>query len=969
MAKSRYAVLAAFLLVLSQVCVAQQATTGSIAGSVVDQSGAVLPGASVKITSERGSRDAVTDARGRFLVPYLTPGSYTARVDLQGFRSVERSNVAVRVGQKIDLELVMEVGQFAEAMEVSGASPLVDFSSASSGSTLESSLLETVPVGRRLGDTLYLAPGVSSGGAVGQPNPSISGATGLENQYVVDGVSINNQRYGSLGVYERGYGALGTGVTYEFIDEIEVRTAGTEAEFAQSSGGVVNVITKSGSNEWHGTLFAYFRPDRLEGDRREVTLPSGAVNTTASQTSEIGFTLGGPIVADRAFFFVALDPQRERTTMIAPQGVPLAGMGEVDRERSVNPYAAKATFQISADHRLDLSVFGDPAEGEMGPQSSTALTYVSTGAFSSLEYGSQNQTLRYQGALSPEWLLEASVGRSRSDFGESPLLDEWQVIDYTVSPSLTTGGKGTYNPGSQGESLQYQLRSTNLIGNHDLRYGASFEDITYGFLDGYTGPPITLRNGQTTGSGVAVNVVSDPTFGKIYRVVGGRQTADKDSFQQSWSLFLQDKVLIGDRLTVSAGLRYENEKMGGSIGSISFKDNWAPRLGVVFDPTGRGKVKVFGSAGVFFMKIPNSVGVLSFGGGGFRIFRADYYDAALTQPIPDGVLAGGLTSHLLLSATRPAQVDPIAKLGYIREGTLGVEFQAAPELSVGARVVYRDMPRIFEDIGRVSLTLLASGDPAGQGVATVFGNPSDGYPETVNDVGAFEKLVHKYRALELTLDKRLADRWILFGSYRWSRLWGSYEGFFRNDMGAASPAQSSLFDYPMNDPTYTEIGVPQYGFKGDIRYQGALGAGPLPTDRPHQLKVYGAYSLDVGLNVGAGLAAGSGRPLTPMAANPASNRRGDIPEAPRGTGIETEDGFKTRTPFEWSFDLHADYGFALAGGRLVLAADVFNVFNLQRVVDYDQNTQRAYRVSNPDFGLVTQYQEPRQVRLGVRFEI
>jgi hypothetical protein len=947
---------------------AQQVTTGTIAVRVVDEQGAALPGATVEVSSGQGSRHGATGGDGRFLLAYLTPGAYSVRVTLDGFRPAEQAGVELRLGQRLELVITLAAGSFADALEVQGAAPVVDLSTATAGTALESEALARLPVGRRLGETLGLAVGASNGGGTGVSNPSISGGSGMENQYVVDGVSVGHPRYGTLGTYARGYGALGTGVTVDFIDEVSVNSAGTEAEYGQSTGGLVNVVTRSGSNDWLGNVFVYLRPEWLEGDREEVQLTSGAVNTTASRVEEAGVSLSGPLVRDRVFLFGALDPQRETTTFVAPEGFPLESLGETERTRETLAYAAKLTVNLATDHRLDVSLFGDPAEGEMGPQSADAMLYRSTSAFSSLEYGGHNQSLRYQGALGPKWLVEAAAGRAESDFYETPSVDEWQVTDYTTVPATVSGGKGLYDEASVGESLQYHLRSTHLLGAHEVRYGASYEDVTYDWASVYTGPPIVLADGRTTDSGALVNVVSDPTFGKIYRAVGARFLSLRTSTVESWAAFVQDRLELSRAVTVSAGLRYEEQKIAGRGGSFTFDDNWAPRLGVVVDPTAAGTMKVYASAGLFFARIPNSLPVIAFGAAGGRVLRADYYDAALTQPIPDGVLAGGTTSHLILSGTTPTKFDPDAKTTYIREASAGFEMQVGDHASLGVRGVYRDMPRILEDLGTASATLVVAKDPAVTGVNYFVANPRDGYPATVKDVGAFEDLTHQYQALELTFDRRFADNWSLLASYRWSRVWGNYEGFFRNDNGQGAPAQSSLYDFPTNDPSYTAIGVPQYGFRGDIRYLGELGEGPLPTDRPHLLKVYGTYAFDAGLSLGCGLTAGSGRPLTPMAANPATSRRGEIPEAPRGDGIESEDGHAERTPYEWSLDLHADYGFAVPGGRLVLAADVFNLFDLQRVVDYDQDTQLAYRVANPDYGRRTRYQEPRQVRLAVRYE-
>ena len=947
---------------------AQQPITGAVSGFVTDETGAALPGATVTLTSGQGASTLVTDRTGRFLAPYLTPGTYAVRAEMAGFGAVERHDVEVRLGQRVDLTFSLPVGTFAEAVDVRGASPVIDFTSASASTNLDGSLLSQIPVGRTLGDILYLAPGVSSGGGTGIANPSMSGASGLENQYTVDGVGINEPRRGTLGVYSEDYGALGSGVTYDFIEEIQTRTAGGEAEYAQSTGGQVNVVTKSGTNEWHGSAFAYLRPEGLEGDRQELSLDAGAANTTGTQGWDAGLALGGPLLKDRAFFFLAVNPQEAQTTFIAPEGFPLYSMGGVDRNRRTTAYAAKATLEFGGGHRIDASFFGDPSDSDQGPQSPATMLFTSTSAFSALSYGSHSQTARYQGILSTAWLVEGSVGHADVTFKEYPSVDEWQVTDETTKPPTSTGGKGSFEKRSNGSSWQYQVKSTHLVGAHEVRYGVGYESVHSELFSGYTGPAFTLADGQTTATGALITVLSDPTYGRIYRVTRSRLSALRVGDQRFLGVFVQDRATVGNRLTLSAGIRYERQELEGSTAAFTFGDNWAPRLGVVFDPSGKGRTKAFASLGVFFAKIPSDLALTAFNALR-RVVRADYFDAALTQPVPEGVRAGGATTHLLFQGERPATVDPTAKVTYIREAALGFEFQAADHLNLGARYLHRDMPRILEDVGTAAMIFYFSHDPAFSSVEYVITNPRDGYPATVQDVGSFQDPIHRYDAIELTADKSFADRWVLLASYRWSRLWGTYEGFYDNSTKQAKPAESSLLDFPTDDPTFATIGAALYGFQGDIRYQGDLGAGPLPNDCPHELKVYGAYSFDGGLTAGAGLTAASGRPLTPFATDAVNNRQGSIPEAPRGTGITTEDGFRTRTPLLWSFDLHGDYAFGLKWGVVRVTADVANLFNNQAVVAYDQNTQRKFGVTNTDFGRITQYQEPRRVRLGIRLEL
>ena len=236
--------------------------------------------------------------------------------------------------------------------------------------------------------------------------------------------------------------------------------------------------------------------------------------------------------------------------------------------------------------------------------------------------------------------------------------------------------------------------------------------------------------------------------------------------------------------------------------------------------------------------------------------------------------------------------------------------------------------------------------------------------------------MHTYDAVELTAQKGFSNNWSLSASYRWSRLQGNYDGFYRADTGLGSPVLSSLFDFPTNDPSYTQIGVPQFGYRGDIRYQGTtLGQGPLPNDRTHQLKLYGTWAWRE-LGIGLGFRAGSGQPLTALAANPVYDvalrdpgdaawrgfrDRGRVPQPGPGRGAAgpapgLHDPLRRRAP----------------AGAL---ADVFNLLDERDPVSYDPGTEVLFGVPNPDFGVprnpadaASPFETPRQVRLGARLE-
>jgi len=1005
------------VLALAGFARAQETTTGSIAGDVVDTQGAALPGATVTLTSAQGSKSFPTDSNGRFYAPFLTPGSYAVRVELTGFSPVEQKGVDVRLGQRIALDFTLKVGEISETVEVLGAAPVVDTTSTTAGAVLDSDQLKQLPVGRNLADTLYLVPGVSDSSGLGMANPSIGGASGLENNYVVDGVNITDVGFGGIGNFNAQFGSLGVGVTSDFIKETQVKTAGFEAEYGQSTGGVVNVVTRSGGNELSGSVFGYFRPAALESSWQAASAPNGLVNTTARNEYDFGVSLGGPVMKDRLFFYGTFNPQFQERDFVSPEGFPHRALGSVTRRRKIYSYAGKLTWQAGSNHRFDVSVFGDPSKGEAGPQRTASMrrlaypgvpgTTAIEGGFSELEYGGHNQTLRYDGIMSPNWLVEASVAHVSNRFDELPLVDDWIYTDLRSIPNGTTGGLG-FHELDKGSNLQLTLKSTNIFvaaGSHQIRYGVQYEDIAFTRASSYSGPSAQVVDGQTTTSGVPVQIRTG-AGATYYRASRGFLGHAAETDQRYLNLFIQDTWQIG-RLTLRPGLRWERQKLSGvepglngspelcfegdsrpgagdGTGaaipcSFTWDDNLAPRIGATYDIFGNGKSKLFASWGRFYAKIPNDLAARAMSADP-QVLRQHYRDPGLTQPVPNGENFAGQTTHFLQNSPNAAIIDPESGSTYKEELVTGVEFDLGRSVNLGLRYIHRTMPQIVEDIGQLPVAgyFLAE---CGDAVVDYFITNVSADTPTVSCGGAvpsnFEDPTHKYDAFEVTLNKSFSDNWGLIASYRYSRLKGNFEGFFRSDNGQTDPAISSLFDFPSDDPTYTSIGTPQFGFVGDIRYQGTtLGEGVLPNDRPHQVKVYANYTWG-NLNLGAGFNWGSGASLTALAANPVYNNSGEIPLTLRGEGFTTVDGFMERAPDAVQLDVHADYTFKVNDTqRVVVLADVFNVLNRQEPAFYDNIAERSFGVANPNFGHPVSVgggsspslQAPLAMRVGARFE-
>jgi len=323
-------------------------------------------------------------------------------------------------------------------------------------------------------------------------------------------------------------------------------------------------------------------------------------------------------------------------------------------------------------------------------------------------------------------------------------------------------------------------------------------------------------------------------------------------------------------------------------------------------------------------------------------------------------------------------------MSYVNEFIAGFEREVMPNTSVGVRYIHRNIGSVLEDVANCPMAAYFVDSTSGicGSVSYILTNPSSATPINPAVIAAdpefagvsFADPVHVYNAVEITLNRRLANNWSALASYRWSRLRGNFEGFYRDDNGQSDPGISSLYDFPQNDPIYTSIGVPQFGFQGDIQFLGSPD-GILPLDRPHQIKLVGNYMWR-DLNLGVGFNASSGAPLTPLTTNAVYGNGGEVPVSARGSGIQTVDGFMTRTPFQSDVDFQAAYQIPFGRDRrLTVLADIFNLFNQQIVQNYDTFTALTFGAGpNPNFGQPAseiiagpQIQAPRQIRIGARF--
>ncbi len=273
-----FVVASLMLMTLPVAAQLNSAVRGSLGGLVFDATGSVLPNAEVTITGPQGEYKSKTDSMGRYVAQDLVPGSYTVKVEVPGFKTYVSQRNQVVAGATSSLDVHLEMGAVSDTVTVEAGAVQIDTESTALSTPLTDQLYQSLPLARNVSGLFALAPGVVSGGATDTQNngtnPSIGGASGLENLYLVDGVNVTDQAFGGFGTYNRYWGALGTGVNLAFIKEVDIKTTAFEPSYGKAAGGIIEIVTKSGSNAYHGAIAAYMGPGRLVGVAQSG-LPAG----------------------------------------------------------------------------------------------------------------------------------------------------------------------------------------------------------------------------------------------------------------------------------------------------------------------------------------------------------------------------------------------------------------------------------------------------------------------------------------------------------------------------------------------------------------------------------------------------------------------------------------------------------------------------------------------------------------------
>ena len=340
---------------------------------------------------------------------------------------------------------------------------------------------------------MAMAPGVADSDGAGNSNPSINGASGLENEYVINGANVTDPGFGGFGTYSRVYGPLGNGINFDFIQEVQVQTGGFEAQYGEALGGIVNVVTKSGTNQFHGDVFGYFQPQQFEATRTNANplLVSKTDYLVHQSSIDYGADVGGYILKDKLFFYGGFNPLTNSTYKEADPFYANYALGVIDRQvhhlrlhrqdrlqsrhqASIRRFRVRRSFALTHDLQLSPSApFPRP-----GP--------IDTSVESKLNFGTRTWTGRYNGTFTPNWAVTVNYSNFYNSFTNTPLENGYQIIDNTAvqegtGGAITYGGVG-FNEASVSKVNQLAVSSTHIFrfwGGHTITYGYQFEDDVY----------------------------------------------------------------------------------------------------------------------------------------------------------------------------------------------------------------------------------------------------------------------------------------------------------------------------------------------------------------------------------------------------------------------------------------------------------------------------------------------------------
>ncbi|HEX7047338.1 MAG TPA: TonB-dependent receptor [Gammaproteobacteria bacterium] len=956
--------------------------------------------------TETGLTREIQVEDGRFNAPSLPIGTYNVTLMQDGEAVATREGVFVRVGSGSSVSFATgdDATELA-AITVTGAGVApIDVSTTDTRVVFTAEQLRKIPVGRSIVDVALLTPGVVEGDSRYPGTASFGGSAASENAFYINGYAVTNPLT-NLG---------STSLPFNAIAQYQAITGGYGAEFGRATGGVVNIVTKSGTNDFEAGALLIFEPESLRAEQENRYVPmnggqyDGLLYQNLALREEDSMTYGlyasGPIVQDKAFFYVGMEV---RNTDISGVGsmtaAPIGNAYTLDVE--VPRWIVKLDWNITNNHLLDFTAISDVTKDteryyEMcyleGPQACTDPSNafvrgndVNGGYY--YEDGGETYIAKYTGYLTNNLTLSAVYGTQKQEHIAIPYQYDPSVV-YVIDDRQNvpaTAGHGLYLnlpfPDAYDETEGYRFDVEYRLNDHNLRFGYDVMNLESRAGTQISGPgyawiyedSATLNPGDVipaTGGAIAPDPVQ--WVSRYIYANGGTFAVEQTA------LYLEDHWQVTPNWLVRLGIRNEGFQNfnADDVVYVEQDNQWAPRLGATWDVYGDSTFKVFAQLGRYHLAMPNNVARRGAAGS---LYTQEYFAFESIDPntgIPQGLtpIGDGPFSQNNEYGQAPNPITVAAsdlESHYQDELVIGFEKVLTDELNFGARWVYRDLQSAIDDMcdGRGAYDwALDNGYSVAD--ATAFKDALDGcrlfnpgsdntfqledasgvvqtIPLSAEDLG-YPELKRTYSGIDIFLEHPFDGTFYYKVDYTWSRSYGNAEGQLQSDIGQGDVSQTIDWDHP-------EIG--EYG------------NGYLPNDRRHYIKAFGYWQLNPEWRLSGTAIAHSGRPENclgyyngPTAGLPDTPNYG--PYYHYCNGEPSPRGSLGRLPWTYRLDVGAAYMPAAVEG-LTLSVDVFNILDIQEV----QNVQEIRELGSSGntyqyAGMPISFSDPRQVRFTIRYD-